>query len=511
MKRLLLTLCWVVPVLAGAVYVVAAPGPILIAPGFNGKFSGVDADLDGNKLYYDYTNDPNTYEEWVSADKIRRVIGDVELDIYETGDLVCALPETSTDADPVDMIIKGANAYSQATVNQTAGDLILSAGVGVYSVTIDDWNNCSGDNVNLQANFSNNVLVEGSEWTAATDNATTATSLAAAADALSGFTAVAVGDVVYVTFDETITNVNFNDGDATCTTMDENNTGFVRVPNRFAIGADNGDYILTDNSTWYFYVGGASDSFRIANTLVSSLKDFDLADGKNFQLGGNSYIGANNGWNQLVIAPGSAEGNILLIGAYDANTKQYDHGSDYTNPALVIHSVEDPNTENQEFVSLEHNTTNPQFKVGDGYGDFQFDGDSGYGEATWIRTNREQVTFAANPGDASKVTTALCPQGSVVQGISARVSTAGTNCADMDIGDGVDQDRYGDAIAVTADTTTDNSDATADWRDACAGAACNVTVTGTNGAGGAANCFDMVVDLVCHYTWVSAQTSDENP
>lgn len=114
----------------------------------------------------------------------------------------------------------------------------------------------------------------------------------------------------------------------------------------------------------------------------------------------------------------------------------------------------------------------------------------------------EDLTFAADPGDATKTTSGLVPDGAVLLGISTRVTTAGTNCTDYQVGDGSDADLYGAAGAVAQGTTTDNSDATANWSNPQL-AAGEVTITAVGG-----NCFDMVVRVVAHYTTIGAPTSN---
>jgi hypothetical protein len=113
----------------------------------------------------------------------------------------------------------------------------------------------------------------------------------------------------------------------------------------------------------------------------------------------------------------------------------------------------------------------------------------------------ELLTFAANPGDASKTTSGLIADGVQLWGISSRVITAGTNCTSVDLGDGADADLFADDTAVTANSTSDNSDATANWSNPQI-AAGEVTVTGVGG-----NCFDLAIRVCAHYATVGAPTS----
>lgn len=136
-----------------------------------------------------------------------------------------------------------------------------------------------------------------------------------------------------------------------------------------------------------------------------------------------------------------------------------------------------------------------------------FSGRKGVGTTLAYKT--ESVTFAGNPGDATKSTTgSALPDGAWVVGVTYRVTTAGTNCGGFDIGPAAgDDDLYGSDIAVSANTTGDNTDATATWANPIL-ANTEITVTGTNGAGVATNCFDMVVAITTHYFDVSAATSN---
>ena len=129
--------------------------------------------------------------------------------------------------------------------------------------------------------------------------------------------------------------------------------------------------------------------------------------------------------------------------------------------------------------------------------------EGGKGASTYLRTNTETLTFAANPGDATKVTTALIPDGAFVVGITTRVTTVATNCTSVSIGDGTDPDMFGATTAVADGTTTTNADATAQFAMSPSIGAANVTVTANGG-----NCFDGVWRVTAHYIEPSAATVD---
>lgn len=68
--------------------------------------------------------------------------------------------------------------------------------------------------------------------------------------------------------------------------------------------------------------------------------------------------------------PGGHGGNHIVlcqgtVGAVQQRTVNYDHGYQ-TNPTLYIHSATDPDSDNTQWMSLEHNQTNAYFKTGTG-------------------------------------------------------------------------------------------------------------------------------------------------
>jgi hypothetical protein len=112
------------------------------------------------------------------------------------------------------------------------------------------------------------------------------------------------------------------------------------------------------------------------------------------------------------------------------------------------------------------------------------------------------VTFAANPGDASKTCVGCRPAKRHILGISIKITTAGTNCASIDVGDGVDVDRYGAAISVADNTYVDIDDATADPSEFLT-ADGDVVITANGG-----NCYGLVAQVVANTINYQAQTVD---
>jgi parallel beta-helix repeat protein len=72
---------------------------------------------------------------------------------------------------------------------------------------------------------------------------------------------------------------------------------------------------------------------------------------------------------------------------------------------------------------------------------------------TGTRIRSSSTTLSALSG-ATATATNLIPAGSIVLGVAARVLTTVTGATSFDIGDGTDTDRWGDNIAVAADTVT---------------------------------------------------------
>ena len=114
--------------------------------------------------------------------------------------------------------------------------------------------------------------------------------------------------------------------------------------------------------------------------------------------------------------------------------------------------------------------------------------------------NRATTLLSALSG-ATVTATNLIPAGSLVLGVTARVTTLITGATSFEIGDGVDADRWGTTIAVAANTTTDIANFTI-ASPVYYTAANNVVLTanGSNFTAGA-------VRLTVHYIDLVAATS----
>ena len=189
----------------------------------------------------------------------------------------------------------------------------------------------------------------------------------------------------------------------------------------------------------------------------------------------------------------------LIVCEEGDQTTDFAHANP-TNPTIFVQSADQ--TTVADYLSLAHNQTDAI--IGSGAGDLGIADDGGKGVVTYIRTNTEVLTFAADPGDATKVTSALCPVGRPIMGITTRVRTTATNCTSVQIGDGTDADMFSSATsAVAAGTTTDADDYTAYTRIGIGQAAFNVTITANGG-----NCFAGVFAVTCHYIDPAAATAN---
>jgi predicted RecA/RadA family phage recombinase len=158
--------------LIGSLLVVATAS-IAQALKFEGKPAGVfdlpkatdDAFSEGLKLYWDD-----------SAKKITTTSGGNTLVGVAMKPIVPAVVELETDADPSDLLIDG------------------------LTLQVLDFAQLASDDatVTVTVNGIATVLIEGTDWTAETDDETTATNLAAAIAALAGVKAIATDDTVTV-------------------------------------------------------------------------------------------------------------------------------------------------------------------------------------------------------------------------------------------------------------------------------------------------------------------------
>src|SRR3972149_5234777 len=104
----------------------------------------------------------------------------------------------TSEVAPGTLLAEGGDAWPGATVNTTGANLILAGGIGrrIYTVVAYGHASMADSTATVTVNGAATVLTEGVEWTAATSNKATATSPAAAIDAVSGVSATASSAVV---------------------------------------------------------------------------------------------------------------------------------------------------------------------------------------------------------------------------------------------------------------------------------------------------------------------------
>jgi len=108
--------------------------------------------------------------------------------------------QRGADEDPTNIVLSSEDAWSQATVNTSGGDLVLAAGLGRRLITVADYTLGSTDTVTLTVNGADTTLTEGTDWDCTpTSNDACATALATAIDtAAVGVDATASSAVVYL-------------------------------------------------------------------------------------------------------------------------------------------------------------------------------------------------------------------------------------------------------------------------------------------------------------------------
>jgi len=118
-----------------------------------------------------------------------------------------------------------------------------------------------------------------------------------------------------------------------------------------------------------------------------------------------------------------------------------------------------------------------------------------------LTTQKFATTEVTGMTGASVTASNLIPAGSFIIGVTVRVTTTITGATTFDIGDGVDVDRWGAAIALAAGTTTTIADFTAAGFGQFATA--NDVVLTANGANFTAG----AVRITVHYISLTAATS----
>jgi hypothetical protein len=418
--------------------------------------------------------------------------GDIDLN---GNDLVCS-PLTS-DAVPSDFAAQACGAYPLAAVNTTGADVNIAGGHGSKSVVIDDFTQCALETVTVTVTDSDgadtaNVLTEGTEWDDATSNAAVCLSLGSAVDAVTGVSAdtsaCAGCDKLGIIADDGVLVVLLAESAAACTTVANGTDGKVSIHDDLLV---NGSLTVTGDGD---FNGSLVDVLTLRSSISVVVQDALAFASNTFA---DAAIETDQTFDQLYFGLGVNQGRQLIIG--DAANRDTDYGlATPTNPTVCVQSA---TTTDAERICASHDQTNAVIDIQTGALSMGWPSDRN-GARNAIQTSAEALTFQGGGGDASKVTSGLIPDGAWLKGITTRVTTAGTTCASVDIGDGSDVDLYAAASAVTLSTTTDPSDHTATFANPHL-AASEVTVTANGG-----NCVDLVILIVAYYETFAAPTSN---
>jgi hypothetical protein len=379
-------------------------------------------------------------------------------DVITSGTNICEAAVTS-DVAPGDLIIHSGATYPQGT--QTPSTLFLAGGLDEKYITVSDYTVGSTDTVTTTVNASAlAALVEGTDFDCITSNAVCATNLAAAMTAQSGISATAVGSVVYLTPDQCptwglYTAVADGGADGTFGTSTNGTDGVVSIGEdwRFCFDDDRDTCIFTDTDDSLRINVGSTTRIQVLSSTTT------IAHPLNMQ---NNYI--------------YATANALELGGNVTPSHGDTSGQVVTSGTLEVNGIL--------------------------YADADFVQTGPNGQTSTETYNSEVLTFAASPGDATKTTTGLVPDGAFLDAITTRVLVQGTNCTSFDIGDGADVDIFGAAIALTVGTTTTPADNTANVFNPQWDGGAEVTLTANGG-----NCFDLSVRVSASYRTFTAPTN----
>jgi hypothetical protein len=470
-----------------------------------------------------------------------------------------------TDIAPHDFSILGANSWSQATgASQTGAALNIAGGIGTNQIVCADRTVGDQDVLTLTVDGTASTLTESTDFDCegeaseevCCDNLGTAITTAALGitpdcDTTAGTCYLAFDDDI-ISFDMSIADGAANGVFATLTEGADGSvlfsSGSVTYPaigwledndgsgtGLYRSGADSIGF--ASNGSSKLIIGAQiKPSVRIYNTsdqleLGTACTDGhsqgtgDVCVGGSFQADGTAWFdstitgaGTNNSITQGLDNSG-ASGYALQLNSTAGSEMTASSGTQYW--LRLLPEIEQSGT--AAFKGIFMDVTDSASGSGQDYlmdlqwdsvshlavqddGETSISGGSLKGAATWVRTKTESVTFAADPGDASKATTGtLIPDGAWLIGVTTRVTTGNTGgCTSMDIGDGADVDLWGNDQGISQNDTTTNADATANWSNPeLTGQEVTITAVGGDGA-----CDDMVVAITAHYFEPSAATSN---
>lgn len=199
----------------------------------------------------------------------------------------------------------------EANTAGTAGNSIaLEVGVGNTGTMSVSGATLTGGQDSLVITVNGSALTESAEFTAATGNNETATSLAAAIEALAGYSAVAVGEVVTITKDTRGTAGNAD-------TLTTSTVGAATVGGATFSGGVDGDTVVVAGTTFTCVVGtpGAAEFATIAQltALIEALATVNATDDATTITVEAATAGTAG--NSITLALGANAGTMAVSGA----------------------------------------------------------------------------------------------------------------------------------------------------------------------------------------------------
>ncbi len=146
---------------------------------------------------------------------------------------------------------------------------------------------------------------------------------------------------------------------------------------------------------------------KSATTYVKELQLFNSGNYISFHGAPNGCILFDTTLEQLVLGLGSGIGRQLCIVETDYRISDFDHATP-TDPALFIHSAENPGTDNTQYIGFSHDKSDANITVGKGVLKIDTDVELAFGKV--YKANARQVVGArqahiADPSGGTPVDT----------------------------------------------------------------------------------------------------------
>lgn len=224
-----------------------------------------------------------------------------------------------------------------------ASNVVICHGQDTTTIDIDAFGSCAGDNVHVIVTDGNGVSVDntlteggGGQWTASGSNATTATSLAAAIDALPGVSATASSATVRIALDANTCMVALTESDGACTTVSVGSPGYALFPMGQSGGFTIGPHIGTTTNKFSIRPGLTDISFTLGPASTTTIPISISRTEFTTNAGSTGYAGVNS--TDGIIYGGSAT-FTLTAGTFTGNTQGYLRATwyklDWTNAMLA--------------------------------------------------------------------------------------------------------------------------------------------------------------------------------